>query len=251
MYVTLLGSVYTPSKFTLTDVSSAHGSDDNAGCPSACVRMVSSVRVCDCVGVTTDRTGITLIDGVIPVFDVSQPHWAAQLYTATSIGHHRIEFKFPNVFMLRQVDLYLYICPLLMIPNQGQLSIRVYQSLLFPLAAKGLFLGNKTLTMEESSCSNLTQISVFTNPSTFSQYLVEFSMENILGGIYIGEVSFTGKITVGFFKNAIKIINDQGPPNMFDLMHYFCFYILSAAVFVILLFPSLPLLLFPPYILLP
>ena len=33
--------------------------------------MVSSVRLCDCDGVTTDRTGITLIDGVIPVFDVS------------------------------------------------------------------------------------------------------------------------------------------------------------------------------------
>ena len=55
-------------------MSSAHGSDANAGCPSACVMIVSSVRVCDCVGVTTDRTGITLIEGVIPMLDVSQPN---------------------------------------------------------------------------------------------------------------------------------------------------------------------------------
>ena len=38
-------------------MSSAHGSDVNAGFPSACVMIVSSVRVCDCVGVTTDIAG--------------------------------------------------------------------------------------------------------------------------------------------------------------------------------------------------
>ena len=210
--------------------------------------MVSGVRVCDCVGVTTDRTGITLIDGVIPTLDVSQTNWAAQLYTATTIRSIlRIEFQFQHNFMLRQVDLYLFICTVERIPNPvGLLTISVYQSIFFPVGFSGLFFGNKTLTMEESSCLNLTQISVFTNPlSIFSQYLVEFSTESILGGIYIGEVSFTGKITVGFFKNSIKIINDQGPPNLFDLMHYFCFYILSAAVFVILLITPIPLLLFP------
>ena len=88
-------------------MSSAHGSDANAGCLSACVRMVSSVRVCDCVGVTTDRTGITLIDGVIPMLDVSRSNWAAQLYTATTIQSMlTIEFHFPVSFMLRRVDLY-------------------------------------------------------------------------------------------------------------------------------------------------
>ena len=45
--------MYVPSKFTLTDVSSVHGSDANAGCSLACVKMVSSVRVCDCVGLAT------------------------------------------------------------------------------------------------------------------------------------------------------------------------------------------------------
>ena len=95
-------------------MSSAHGSDANAGCPSACVMVVSSVRVCDCVGVTTDITGITLIDGVIPMLDVSQPNWAVQLFiTTTTHSTWSIEFYFSYSFMLRQVDLYLFFCPLL------------------------------------------------------------------------------------------------------------------------------------------
>ena len=32
-----VGAVYTPGRFTLIKVSSAHGSDANADCPSACV----------------------------------------------------------------------------------------------------------------------------------------------------------------------------------------------------------------------
>ena len=152
------------------------------------------------------------------MLDVSQLNWAAQLYTATSTGNNRgIEFQFPVSFMLRQVDLYLFICPLLMIHNQGQLSIRVYQSVLFPLGIKELFLGNTTLTLEESSCLNLTKISIFTNSaSAFQQYLIEFSMESVLGGIYIGECSFTGEITSGFFKDAIKIINNASMFNVYE-----------------------------------
>ena len=160
-----IGAVYTPSKFTLTDVSSAHGSDANAGCPSSCVVVLSSVRVCDCVGVTTDRTGITLIDGVIPMLDVSQTNWAAQLYTATTTWNNwEIDFQFPDSFMLRQVDLYLFFCPLRQIPHQDRLSIRVYQSVFFPTGFKGLFLGNNSLTMERQNCLNLTQISIPTIP---------------------------------------------------------------------------------------
>ena len=160
-------AVYTPSKFTLSDVYSIHGSDANAGCPSACVRMVSSIRVCDCDGVTTDRTGITLTDGVIPMLDVSQPNWAAQIYTATSNKNNwNIGFQFPVNFMLRQVDLYLFICPSQMTPNLGLISVRVYQNILFPGAHKGLLLGNVTLSVEIQNCENLTQIAILTIPSS-------------------------------------------------------------------------------------
>ena len=197
-YVSFLGAVHTPNRFTLTDVSSAHGSDANAGCPSACVRMVSSVRVCDCVGVTTDRTGITLIDGVIPMLDVSQPNWATQLYTATSNQLMlSIDFLFQYNYILRQVDLYLFICLQQNIPNQGLLSISVYQSVIFPRGAKGQLLGNVSLFIEQQNCTDLIQISIPINSTlVLNLYLIEFSMDNVLGGIYIGEIKFLDAIAL-------------------------------------------------------
>ena len=194
----MAGAAYVPSKFTQTDVSSAHGSDANAGCPSDCVRMVSGVRVCDCVGVTIDRTGITLIDGVIPMLDVSQPNRAAQLYTATPTRNSWwIDVLFPNSFVLRRVDLYLFICPTQNIPNRGVLSISIYQSLLFPCWIKGLLLGNVSLSMEGPNCAELIQTSIPTK-STFihSIYLIDISMENVLGGIYIGEIVFSDEVAL-------------------------------------------------------
>ena len=191
LFLVFAGAVYTPSKFTLSNVSSVHGSDANAGCPSACVRMVSSVRVCDCVGVTTDRTGITLINEDIPMLEVSQLNWAAQLYTATTNKiNWNIEFQFPKHFMLRQVDLYLFFCPVQNTPNQGVLSVELYQSLLFPNRIKGMLFGNISL-LEGQNCAGLIQVAIpTTSTSTSKLYLLEFSMENVLGGIYIGEVVF-------------------------------------------------------------
>ena len=187
------GVEYVPSRFTLTDVGSANGSDANAGCPSACLRIQDSIRVCNCVGVTTDTTGITLIDGVIPMLDISQPNWAAQLYTATTVSTNlKIDFQFQVKFMLRHVDLYMVLCPVRHIPNQGLLSIGVYQSVLFPLGLRGPLLQNITLTMRAQSCENLIRISIPTNPMTLNfQYLIEVSMDDILRGIYIGEVNFS------------------------------------------------------------
>ena len=179
-------------------MSSAHGSDANAGCPSACVMMVSGARVCDCFGVSTDRTGITLIDGIIPMLDVSQLNWAAQPYTATSTQNNwNIDFYFADHFMLRQVDLYILICPSQMIPNEGLISVRVYQSIIFPNAVNGLLFGNVTLTVELHNCTDLIEIAIPTSPlSMHIQYLLEFSMENSLGKIYIGEISFRDEIAM-------------------------------------------------------
>ena len=190
------GALHTPSKFTLIDVSSVHGSDANAGCPSACVRMVSNVRVCDCAGVTTDRTGITLIDGVVPMLDVTQPNWAAKLYTATVAKKNLlIDFKFPSSFMLRQVDLSLFFCPPQMIPNEGVISISVFQSLVFPQATKVSLFGNISLSVDGQNCVELINISISTNPSMYDQYLIEFSKDTNLGGIYIGEVTFLDEVS--------------------------------------------------------
>ena len=172
--------------------------------------MVSSVRVCDCVGFTTDTTGITLTDGIIPsMIDDSELNWATQLYTATTNQDNwNIELKFPNSFMLRQVDLYLFFCPSQMIPNQGVLSIKVYQDVLFPHGFKGSLFGTITLNGERQSCADLTQISIPTNTSSvLSQYLIEFSMENILGGIYMGELNFLDTATT-VTSSKIEFINN-------------------------------------------
>ena len=194
----MVGSVYIPSKFTLTDVSSAHGSDANAGCPPACVRMVSSVRVCDCSGVITDRTEITLIDGVIPMLDVSQPNWAVQLYTAAITQNNwHIEFQFSEVFNLRQVDLYLFSCQHQMIPNQGLISLSLYQSLLFPRGNKGLLLGNVSLSAEGQNCAGLIQTLIpAKSPLMYNNYLIELFIVYVLGGIYIGEIVFRDDIAL-------------------------------------------------------
>ena len=61
------------------------------------------------------------------MLDVSQPNWAAQLYTATtSQTIWSIDFQFPSSFTLRKVDLSLFFCPLQRIPNPGLITVRVY-----------------------------------------------------------------------------------------------------------------------------
>ena len=84
-----------------------------------------------------------------------------------------------------------------MIPSEGLISVRVYQSIFFPRAIRGLLLGNVTLTVELHNCTSLIEIAIPTSPlSMHTQYLLEFSMENSLGGIYIGEISFRDEIAM-------------------------------------------------------
>ena len=50
-----------------------------------------------------------------------------------------------------------------------------------------------SLSGEEQSCAKLIQISIPTNPTSVLsiQYLIEFSTNNFLGGINIGEIVFS------------------------------------------------------------
>ena len=116
--------------------------------------------------------------------------------TTTQINWE-IEFHFSNWFNLRQVVLYVFFCPLQNIPNQGLISISIYQSLLFPRGIKGLLLGNVSLSMEGPNCAELIQISIpAKSTSIYRMYLMDFSMENVLGGIYIGEIVFSVEVAV-------------------------------------------------------
>ena len=78
-----LGTFIHPTSFTLTRLSSQNGSDANGGCPQVCVL---SHMVCDCTGHTTDLSGITLINDVVPTFESDVPGaWASDLYTVLTI----------------------------------------------------------------------------------------------------------------------------------------------------------------------
>ena len=130
-----LGTFIRPISFTLTELSSLNGSDANGGCPQVCVISVLSIMVCDCTGQTTDISGTTLVNDVVPTFESDVPgDWASDLYTLIITQNtYALGFQFDNnmAFALREVELYLFFCPSWNIPRQS-VTISVYRSLLFP-----------------------------------------------------------------------------------------------------------------------
>ena len=182
---TLLGATFRPSAFTLTGVSSINGSDPNAGCPSVC-RMTgaSSERFCDCTGQLSHTNG-TLIDGIIPTFDVSQRGtWASQLYTVNgTLNSYAVSFEFPQSFILGEVELNIFYCTLWNMPNEA-LTINVYRSITFPAIIPCSFLGNVILLENMSNC--LSSINITINLSLVKSstiYIIEFLNSRTIGGM--------------------------------------------------------------------
>ena len=163
---------------------------------------VLSIMVCDCTGQTTDISGRTLINDVVPTFESDVPGaWASDLYTAcTSQNSYALGFQFDinMAFALREVELYLLVCPSWSIPHQQDVTISVYRSLLFPvfLPPTGLPpLGNVTLISEQQNCNSLTRISITTQTdAVYTNYFIVFSRSSNVGGIYIGEVKFNNAL---------------------------------------------------------
>ena len=159
---------------------------------------MNMVMVCDCTGQTTDISGITLINDVVPTFQTDVPGaWASDLYTVhASKTSYVLGFQYDSnmAFALREVELYLFFCPSWIIPQES-LTISVYRSLLFPAFSppSGLPpLGNVTLTSEQQNCNSLTRIAITTQTdAAYTNYFIVFSYLTIIGGIYIGEVKFS------------------------------------------------------------
>ena len=157
-----------------------------------------SKMVCDCTGQTTNISGITLINDVVPTFETDVPGaWASDLYTALASGNSYIlgfQFDINMAFALQEVELYLFFCPTWVIPQES-LTISVYRSLLFPAfqPPSGLPpLGNVTLTSDQQNCNSLTRIAITTQTDDFyTVYFIVFSYSTTIGGIYIGEVKFS------------------------------------------------------------
>ena len=196
-----LGAFIRPTSFTLTGLLSQNGSDANGGCPQVCVvPVMMSNTVCDCTGQTTDISGITLINDVVPTFESDVPGaWASDLYTAkTSQNSYALGFQFDSTmaFTLREVELYLFFCPSWNL--HPSLTISVYRSILFPdfFPPTGLTpLGNVTLTRDHQNCVSLIRISITTQTVEANiNYFIVFSSPTIVGGIYIGEVKFSDQL---------------------------------------------------------
>ena len=190
-----IGAVIHPAEFTYTEVSSTNGSDPNAGCPSVCRMTASSERFCDCTGLSSDTNG-TLIDGIIPTFDVSlRGTWASQLYTAdVTATLYPIGFRFSNSFMLQEVELSIFFCTPWLIPRSG-LTINIHRGIVFPAFISTTPIGSTTLTLE-SNCLSLKTIYITTSPTRDGNiYFIEFTNSVAVGGIYIGEVTFRDEVT--------------------------------------------------------
>ena len=155
--------------------------------------------VCGCSGLTTDLSGIVLINDVVPTFETDVPGaWACDLYTvSTTQNSYELGFQFDRTIALREVELYLFICPSWGIPQQG-VTISVYRSILFPdfFPPSGLPpLGNVTLTSDLVNCNSLTRIVITTQTdAAYINYFIVFSKLSTVGGVYIGEVKFSDQL---------------------------------------------------------
>ncbi len=190
-----VGAIVRPLAFTLTGVSSMNGSDSDAKCPSVC-RMTgaSNERFCDCNGLMSAVNG-TLIDGIIPTFDVNQRGtWASQLYTVdTTTTSYAIGFRFSSQFMLQEVELSIFLCTPWFIPRAG-LTINIHKGIVFPAFTSTTPIGSRALTL--SNCVSLETIYITTSPTGDSRiYFIEFTNSATVRGIYIGEVIFRDQTT--------------------------------------------------------
>ncbi len=206
MKIWCIGVTISSTSFTLTGVSSINGSDPNAGCPSVC-RMTdsSSERFCDCTRQLSHTNG-TLIDGIIPTFDVSQRGtWASQLYTAdVTATSYAIGFRFYSSFMLQEVELSIFLCSAWFIPRSS-LTINIHSSIVFPGFTSTTPIGSTTLT-SDSNCISLESIYIRTASTRANTiYFIEFTNTATIGGIYIGEVIFRDEISQDQMCELVRI----------------------------------------------
>ena len=137
----------------------------------------------------------TLIDGIIPTFNVSQRGiWASQLYTVdVTTTSHAIGFSFSTSFMLQEVELSIFLCTPWFIPTTG-LTINIHRDIVFPAFTSTTPIGSRTLTLE-SNCGSLETVYITTSPTRDSNmYVIEFTNSVTVGGIYIGEVIFRDQV---------------------------------------------------------
>ncbi len=217
--VQIIGATFRPSEYTYTEVSPTNGSDADAGCPSVCRMTEGNERFCKCCTGLMSGVNGTLIDGIIPTFDVSQRGtWASQLYTLDIMtDSNAIGFKFLSSFMLQEVELSIFLCTPWFTPRSG-LTINIHRDLVFPGFTSTTPIGSRTITLE-SNCMYLETIYITTSPTRDGDtYFIEFTNSvTDVGGIYIGEV---------IFRDEVEVTQDQVCKfiRVLNILYYFCIF---------------------------
>ncbi len=161
---------------------------------------------CDCTVITIDFNG-TLIDGIIPTFDVSQRGtWASQLYTVdATTTSYAIGFRLSSSFMLQEVELSIFLCTPWFTPRSG-LTINIHRSITFPAFIPTTPIGSTTLTLQPN-CVSLETIYITTSPTRDgSIYFIEFTNSATVGVIYIGEVIFRDEVTQDRVCKSVRVL---------------------------------------------
>ena len=149
----------------------------------------------------------SIIDGIIPTFDVSQRGtWASQLYTVdATTTSHAIGFRFSNSFMLQEVELSIFLCTPWFIPRSG-LTINIHRDIVFPGFTSTTPIGSRTLTLQPN-CVSLETIYITTSPTSNGNiYFIEFTNSVTVGGIYIGEVIFRDQVTQDQICKSVRVL---------------------------------------------
>ncbi len=208
----VIGATFHPTAYTLTGVSSNNGSEANAGCPSVCMMTgASNERFCDCSHILSNING-SLIDGIIPTFDISQrATWASQLYTAdVTATSYAIGFRFSSSFMLQEIELTIFLCTPWSIPRSG-LTINIHRSIVFPGFTSTTPIGSRTLTLQQN-CVSLETIYIITSPTRNGNiYYIEFTNSATVGVIYIGEVIFRDQVIQNPVCKSIEVMSNCMP----------------------------------------
>ncbi len=167
----------------------------------------SNERFCDCTGGIMSDVNGSIINGILPTFDVSQRGiWASQLYTVhRAVTSHAIGFRFSRSFMLKEVELSIFFCTPWSIPASG-LTINIHRSIVFPLFISTTPIGSITVTLE-SNCVSLETIYITTSLTrNGNTYFIEFTNSVTVGGIYIGEVIFRDQVTQDQICKSVRVL---------------------------------------------
>jgi hypothetical protein len=184
-----------------------NGSSSTGGCqPESCSE--TTINACDCPN--NSPINGSLIDGVVPSIDATQPRWARELFTVNRNGQDSIMigFQFSSNFYLRRVEIVLFHCP---VHGINITRVKIYSSFIFPTftSASPILLATHS-SPPRDNCQSLSTISIPVQPPMASSniYFVEFPF--IGGSGYISSIGYIlVKLDSAILQRLIPLVLSQ------------------------------------------